>query len=94
MPIGPADSPTGSVAWPQVLNSPVMFNTVRRMTDVDLTILPLSKITFRFGYSKVTMEGPALSPVVTASASYPMRCSSSISAMALTITGPESTGNL
>jgi hypothetical protein len=62
MPIGPSESPTGSVAWPQVLNSPVMFNTVRRMTDVDLTILPLSKVTLRFSYSKVTMEGPALSP--------------------------------
>ncbi len=62
MPIGPVSSPTGSVPWPQMLNSPVMFNTVRRMTDVDLTVMPLSKVTFRAGYSHITMEGPALSP--------------------------------
>jgi hypothetical protein len=62
IPIGPAAAPTGSFAWPQVLQSPVLFNTVRRMTDTSLKILPLSKVTFRAGYSQNTFEGPSLSP--------------------------------
>src|ERR1700691_4564439 len=47
IPIGPVAAPTGSYAWPQVTQSPFMFNTVRRMTDTNLTLLPLSKWTFR-----------------------------------------------
>ena len=39
-----------------------MFNTVRRMTDTNLTILPLSKVTFRVGYSQNIFQGPTLSP--------------------------------
>jgi hypothetical protein len=62
IPIGPSGSPTGSLAWPQVNQSPVMFNTVRRMTDTNLTILPLSKVTFRAGYSQNIFQGPSLSP--------------------------------
>ena len=62
IPIGPAAAPTGSYAWPQVTESPFMFNTVRRMTDTDLTLLPLSKLTFRAGYSQNILEGPSLSP--------------------------------
>ena len=42
IPIGPSTAPTGSYAWPQVTQSPFMFNTVRRMTDTNLTLLPLS----------------------------------------------------
>lgn len=53
---------TGSYAWPQVNQSPFMFNTVRRMTDTSLTLLPLSKVSFRAGYSHNTFEGPSLSP--------------------------------
>ncbi len=34
IPIGPR-APTGSFAWPQVNQSPVLFNTVRRMTDTN-----------------------------------------------------------
>ncbi len=62
MPIGPSNAPTGSFAWPQTLNSPFLFNTVRRMTDTSLTILPLSTVTWRLAYSKSLMEGPSLSP--------------------------------
>jgi hypothetical protein len=62
MPIGPANNPSGAFAWPQVLQSPMMFNTVRRMTDTDLTLLPLSRVSFRFGYSQNVFEGPSLSP--------------------------------
>src|ERR1039458_191110 len=62
IPIGPAAAPTGSYAWPQVTQSPFMFNTVRRMTDTKLTLLPLSKVTFRVGYSQNVFQGPSLSP--------------------------------
>ena len=36
-----------------------MFNTVRRMMDTNLTILPLSKVTFRVGYSHGIFQGPS-----------------------------------
>ncbi len=65
MPIGPANAPTATLPWLQVNRSPVMFNTVRRMTDTNLTIRPLDKFTYRFGYSHSTMEGPTLSPSYT-----------------------------
>jgi hypothetical protein len=61
-PIGPSTAPTGEMAWPQVNQSPFMYNTVRRMTDTNLTVFPLSKVTFYAGYSKNTFEGPSLSP--------------------------------
>jgi len=62
IPIGPTGAPTGSFAWPQVNQSPFLFNTVRRMTDTNLTIFPLAKVTFRAGYSQNIFEGPSLSP--------------------------------
>jgi len=62
IPIGPSNARTGSFAWPQTLQSPFMFNTVRRMTDVSLVLLPLSKVTYRIAYSKNLMEGPSHSP--------------------------------
>jgi hypothetical protein len=62
IPIGPPAAPTGSYAWPQVTQSPFMFNTVRRMTDTKLTLLPLSKVTFRAGYSQNVFQGPSLTP--------------------------------
>ena len=46
IPIGPSNAPTGTLAWPQVNNSPVMFNTVRRMTDTNLTLRPLDEFTY------------------------------------------------
>jgi hypothetical protein len=62
IPIGPAAAPTGLFPWPQVTQSPFLFNTVRRMTDTNLTLLPLSKVTFRFGYSQNIFQGPSLTP--------------------------------
>ena len=53
---------SGSLAWPQVMQSPVLFNTVRRMTDTRLTLFPLSKVTYRAGYSQNIFQGPSLSP--------------------------------
>jgi hypothetical protein len=49
-------------AWPQQMQSPFLFNTVRRMTDTNLTVLPLSKVTFRVGYSQNIFQGPSLTP--------------------------------
>ncbi len=57
VPIGPSNAPVGQLAWEQQRVSPVMFNTVRRMTDTSLTILPLSKVTFRIGYSQNIFQG-------------------------------------
>jgi hypothetical protein len=62
IPIGPTVAPTGSYAWPQLTESPFMFNTVRRMTDTNLTLLPLGKVTFRTGYSQNIFQGPSLTP--------------------------------
>jgi hypothetical protein len=58
-----AGAPAGGLlAWKQPTDSPVMFNTVRRMTDTNLTILPLSKVTFRIGYSQNIFQGPTITP--------------------------------
>ena len=62
IPIGPTSSPTGAYAWPQVTQSPFLNNSVRRMTDTNLTLLPLSKVTFRVGYSQNVFQGPSLTP--------------------------------
>jgi hypothetical protein len=51
-----------SLSFTQSPDSNVMFNTVRRMTDTNLTILPLSKITFRAGYVQSIFQGPSVSP--------------------------------
>jgi hypothetical protein len=65
IPIGPTNAPVGQLPWPQVNQSPVMFNTVRRMTDAGVTLLPLSSWSYRLGYYHYTMEGPTLSPSYT-----------------------------
>jgi hypothetical protein len=62
IPIGPTTAPTNTLAWPQVQHSAVMFNTVRRMTDTNLTLYPLAKVTFRAGYSQNIFQGPGMSP--------------------------------
>jgi hypothetical protein len=62
IPIGPSNAPTGQFTWPQTLQSPFLFNTVRRMTDTSLTVMPLSTWTFHVAYSKNIMEGPSYSP--------------------------------
>ncbi|HVN93912.1 MAG TPA: hypothetical protein VMT38_09455 [Terracidiphilus sp.] len=62
IPIGPSTAPTGAYAWPQITQSPFLYNTVRRMSDVGLTLLPLSKVTFRIAYSQNTFQGPSFTP--------------------------------
>ena len=60
--IGPSSAPTGTFAWPQVQHSTAMTNSVRRMTDTQLTLFPVSKISVRLGYSKNVMQGTSLLP--------------------------------
>jgi hypothetical protein len=45
------------------LNSPHEFATTRRMSDIDLTLLPQSRVSFRLGYSHNNMMGPSFSSV-------------------------------
>ncbi len=57
----PLNPPTAVPSVP-VLNSPHEFdNTARRMTDIDLTLLPESTVSFRLGYSNNNMTGPSFS---------------------------------
>jgi len=58
-PLNPSSSsPTLPVPF-----SPHYFATTRRMTDLDLTMLPLSRISLRVGYSHNSMTGPSYSSV-------------------------------
>jgi hypothetical protein len=62
LPIGPSAAPTGSYAWPQVNQSPFMYNTVRRRTNANLTLFPVSKLTYQASYSQDVFQGPSLTP--------------------------------
>jgi hypothetical protein len=58
-PLNPASSnPSFPIAY-----SPHAYATTRRMTDLDLTILPQSVISFRLGYSHNNMTGDSFSSV-------------------------------
>lgn len=65
MPIGPKNSPTGKIAWGPVNHSSRLFNTVRRMTDTEIALFPLSKWSYRASYSQNVLQGPSLSPAYT-----------------------------
>ena len=58
----PVSGPSNPYPWQQFTSSVFLFNTVRRMTDANLTVLPLSKVTVHFGYSQGVFEGPSLTP--------------------------------
>ncbi len=60
-PLVPAGLVSNGYTFPQVTTAPHLFNTVRRMTDVNLTLFPISKISFRTGFSHNTDEGPSYS---------------------------------
>ncbi len=55
--------PPTSTPFVPSLDSPHLYNTVRRMTDVNLTLAPLSKISPRFGYFQNINQGPTNSTV-------------------------------
>src|ERR1700676_2322714 len=59
----PPPAPGGSTPSIAVLNSPHEFDTTRRMSDVDLTLLPQSRVSFRLGYSHNNMTGPSFSSI-------------------------------
>lgn len=65
VPIGNVSAPTATFTIPQANQSPELMNTVRRMTDLQLTIKPISEVTYRLGYSKNIFQGPSLSPSYT-----------------------------
>jgi hypothetical protein len=56
-------TPWGSTPSIPALNSPHLFATTRRMTDVDLTLLPQSRVSFRLGFSHNDMTGPSYSSI-------------------------------
>ncbi len=58
----PLNPPTSTPTIP-VLNSPHLFDTVRRMNDFDLTLLPQSRVSFRLGFSHNNMTGPSYSSI-------------------------------
>lgn len=58
----PLNPPTSTPSIP-VLNSPNAFDTTRRMTDVDLTLLPQSRVSLRLGYSHNNMTGPVYTSI-------------------------------
>ncbi len=62
IPIGPSTAPTGSYVYPQVSQSPFLFNTVRRMTDTSVTLFPLATWTFHVGYAKNISQGQTYTP--------------------------------
>jgi len=56
-------NPSTSTPSIPVLSSPHLFDTTRRMTDVDLTLLPQSVVSFRLGYLHNNMTGPSYSSI-------------------------------
>ena len=58
----PLNPPNSNPSIP-ALNSPNAFDTTRRMSDVDLTLFPQSRLSFRVGYSHNNMTGPSFSSV-------------------------------
>ncbi|MGC2194512.1 MAG: hypothetical protein WA628_07540 [Terriglobales bacterium] len=56
-------NPTTSVPNVPVGSSPHSFETRRRMSDFDLTLLPRSYLSFRLGYSRNNMTGPSYSSI-------------------------------
>lgn len=56
-------NPTTSVPAVEVLESPHLFSTTRRMSDLDLTLLPQSRVSVRLGYSRNNMTGTSFSSI-------------------------------
>jgi hypothetical protein len=58
----PLNPPTSTPSIP-VLRSPHEFDMTRRMSDVDLTLFPQSRVSFRLGFSHNNMTGPSYSSI-------------------------------
>jgi hypothetical protein len=59
----PPPAPGGSAPSIPILDSPHLFDTTRRVSDVDLTLLPQSRVSFRLGFSHNNMTGPSYSSI-------------------------------
>jgi hypothetical protein len=55
--------PPNSNPFVPVLSSPHLFNTVRQVTDLNLTLAPLSHFSARFSYNHNISQGPSYSSV-------------------------------
>jgi hypothetical protein len=64
--------PQTAVPYVPVLDSPHLMNHVRRTLGTDLTLLPLSRVSFRAGYWRTYSEGPGFSSNVSKSNSNPL----------------------
>jgi hypothetical protein len=58
-PLIPAGVTSNGYTFPQVEQAAHLFNTVRRMTDTNITFLPVSKVSFRAGYAQNINQGPS-----------------------------------
>jgi hypothetical protein len=56
-------NPSSSSPAVAIASSPQALDLTRWMQDYDLTLLPQSRVRFRFGYSRNTNQGPATSSV-------------------------------
>ncbi len=43
--------PANAVPYAPILNSPHLYNTVRHMTDGEITVMPLSRVSYRLEYT-------------------------------------------
>lgn len=55
--------PPASTPFIPILSTTHLYNTVRRMTDLNLTVAPLSRVSGRVGYSHFVNEGPSTSTI-------------------------------
>jgi hypothetical protein len=60
--VNPLNPPTSTPSIP-ALNSPGLFDTTRRMIDVDITLAPQSRMSVRLGFSHNNMNGPVYTSV-------------------------------
>ncbi len=58
----PISGSTTPYTFPQVNQSPFLYNTVRRRTNANLTLFPVSKLSYQAGYSQDVFQGPSLTP--------------------------------
>jgi hypothetical protein len=55
--------PPTSTPFIPILDSPHLYNTVRRMTDLNLTLIPLGPVSVRIDYNHNVSEGPSNSTI-------------------------------
>ena len=55
--------PPTSTPFIPILDSTHLYNTVRRMTDLNLTLIPLGPVSVRIDYNHNVMEGPSTSTI-------------------------------